>query len=170
MISLSAARVFALVRWPTSLKRKSPPANRRAFGERGRGDESDRFRELGIELDRVRVISFDALHLMTAAQHAIEFVDQERDRFVAFVRLDHSIHVGALNDHVAFGFEASGDRFLRIALQLDAETHDALLVTKQALRFLADKRFERRCQIEMNAGDDDFAMILAVHVSADGLG
>src|SRR5882757_7979021 len=43
-------------------------------------------------------------------------------------------------------------------------------MTKQSLGFLVHEGFERLGQLEMNAGDDDFVMILAVHISAYGLG
>lgn len=116
------------------------------------------------------MIAFHALQLMTAAKHSVEFIDEEGHRFVTFVGFDDGVHIGALNHDMTFGFEAGGDGFLWIAFQLDAESHDALLVTKQALGFFANERFQRWSQFEMNAGDDDFAMVLAVHVSAYGLG
>ena len=86
------------------------------------------------------------------------------------IRFDHGVHIGAVNLDVALGFETRADGLRRVALQLDAESHDAILVAKQTLGFLTHEGFERRSQLEMNAGDDDFAMVLAVHVSAYGLG
>ena len=118
----------------------------------------------------MRVIAFHALQLVTAAEHPVEFVDEESDGFVAFIGFDHGIHVRALDDNVALRFEARADGCGGITLQLDAEPQDAFLVAKQSLGFFADERFERRSQLEMNARHDDFAMVLAVHVSAYGLG
>ena len=118
----------------------------------------------------MRMIAFHALQLVTAAEHAVEFVDEQRDRFVTFVGFDHGVHVGTLNHDVALGLETGGDGFFRVAFQFDAKPQDAFFVAKQTISFFPDERFERRCQLKMNAGDNDFTMVLAVHVSAYGLG
>ena len=122
------------------------------------------------EVDGMRVVAFDSLQLMTAREHAIEFVDEHGDGFVALVGFDGGVHVRAVDDHVALGLEPSGGRLIAVALQFHADAHDALLVSKQSLGFLADKRLEGRSQFEMDARDDQFVVVLAVHVSAYGLG
>ncbi len=118
----------------------------------------------------MRVVAFDAVELMAALEHAIKFVDQHGDGLVALVRLHGGIHIGAVDLDVALGGELHTVRWITITLELNAESDDALLVTKQSLGFLPDERLKRRSQIEVNAGDDYFVLVLAVHVSAYGFG
>ena len=51
-----------------------------------------------------------------------------------------------------------------------ADADDALLVTKQSISFFTHENFERRGQLEVNAGDDQFVVVLSVHVSGFSLG
>jgi hypothetical protein len=118
------------------------------------------------QLDRVRMISFHAVELVAALEHAVEFIDEQGDRFVAFVGLDDGIHFGALDDHVSFRLEARRHGLFRVTLKFDANAHDALLVSEQSLGFLADERLEGRSQFEVNARDDEFVV---VHDTAYGL-
>ena len=118
----------------------------------------------------MRVVAFDAVELMAALEHAVELVDQHGDGLVALVGLHGGIHVGAVDLDMALGGELHTVRGITITLELNAEPHDALLVTKQSLGFLPDERLERRGQIKVNAGDDYFVLVLAVHVSAYGFG
>ena len=113
-----------------------------------------------------RLMAFDLKQTGTTAEHAVELVDQERDRLVAFVGFDGGVHVGTVDGDVAFGFEAGANGFFGVALQLNADAHDALLVAKQSFGFLLHEGFERRSQLEMNAGNDQFVVVLSVHVSA----
>jgi len=85
---------------------------------------------------------------------------------VAFVRLDRGVHVGAVDRDMALGFEARADGFLRVALEFNADAHDALLVAEQSTGFFLDECFERRSQLKVDAGDDQFVVVLSVHVSA----
>jgi hypothetical protein len=130
----------------------------------------NRLRDLGVEIHRVRMVTFDAVQLVASLQHPVELVDQHGDGLVAFVRLDGRIHIGPLDLDMSFGLELYSSRRTAIAFQLDAYAHDALLVTKQSVGFLADERLEGRCQFEVNAGDDYIVILLAVHVSAYGFG
>jgi hypothetical protein len=82
---------------------------------------------------------------------------------MAFVRLDSCVQIRTVDLDVAFGRELHADRRVTVAFQLHADADDSLLVAKQSLGFLPDKRLERRCQVEMNAGDDQFVGIWAVH-------
>ena len=116
------------------------------------------------------VMAFDALELVAALQHAVEFVDQHGNGFVAFLRLDDRVHVGPLNFDMAFGLELGADRLVAVAFQFHAKSHDALLMTKQSLGFFADESLERRGQLKVDARDDYFVGILAIHVSALGFG
>lgn len=124
---------------------------------------SDRLRQRGVDFDGVRMMAFGAFQLVTTGKHTVEFIDEHRDGLVAFVGFDGGVHIGAVDGDVALGFEAGADGFLRVALQFNADAHDAFLVAKQSFGFFADKGFERRSQLEMNAGDDEFVGILAVH-------
>lgn len=128
------------------------------------------FGNIRVELHGARMVAFHPVHLVPSLQHAVEFVDQQGNRFVTFVRLHGRIHVGALNLDVPLGRELHADRTVAIALQFHADAHDALLVTKQSFGFLADERLQRRGQFEMDAGYDQFVFVLAVHVSAYGFG
>jgi hypothetical protein len=94
------------------------------------GSASDYIRQFGIEFCDRRAVAFGPLQLRMPAEHAVEFVDEKRNSFVAFVGLDRGIHVGAVNLDVAFGLEARGDSFLGVAFQFHADAHDALLVTE----------------------------------------
>jgi hypothetical protein len=69
---------------------------------------------------------------------------------------------------VALGRELHADRGVTVAFQLHAEAHDAFLVAKQSLGFLAHVRLEGRGEFEVNAGYDQFVVVLAVHISAYG--
>ncbi len=89
--------------------------------------------------------------VVTFAEHAVEFVDEEGDGLVALVGLNGGVHVGAVDFDVAFGFEPVGDGFVAVAFQLHADSHDAILVTKQSLGFLSHERFKGRSEVEMNA-------------------
>lgn len=123
-----------------------------------------------VELHRAQLVALGFVQIMPFSQHAVEFVDEQGDGFVAFIRLDGGIHVRALNDDAALGLEPGGDTFLGIALQLHTNAHDALVVAKQSVGFFTDKGFQGRGQIEVNAGYDQFVIVLAVHVSALCLG
>ena len=116
------------------------------------------------------MVAFYAMELVASLQHPVELVDQHGDRFVAFVGLDDCIHVGPVDLDVALSLELHADRSVAIAFQFHAETHDAFLVAEESFGFLAYERLERRSQLKMNARNDHFLVVLAVHVSAFGLG
>ena len=130
----------------------------------------DRLRDRRVEIDGVRVVAFDAVKLVAALQHPVEFVDQHGDRLVALVRPDGRIHIGPVDLDVTLGRELHADGGVAVAFQFDAEPHNAFLVTKQSLGFLMDKRLQRRGQLEVDAGYNYFVVVLAVHVSACGFG
>lgn len=114
----------------------------------------ERFRNLGAKFYRVRMISLNAVQLVTSLQHAIQLIDQHGNCLMAFIGLHGRIHVRALNLDMTLGFELDSDRWIAVTLQFNAHPDDALLVAKQSFGFLTDKRLERRCQIQVNAGDD----------------
>lgn len=148
--------------------RKNPPANRRVVFGKGfwRAWLRERFGNLRCELNGSRVISFYAMKLMAALEHAVELVDQHRNGFVTLVGLDGGVQIGPMDLDVALGLELDAARERAIALQFHADAHDALLVAKQSIGFLADERLQRRGQVEVDARYDQFVVILAVHVSA----
>jgi hypothetical protein len=100
------------------------------------------------------MIAFDAVQLVTSLQHAIELVDQHRNRLVALVRLNGRIHVRTLNLDMTLGLELDANRRIAIALQFHPHADDAFLVAKQSLGLLADERLQGRRQLEVNAGYD----------------
>lgn len=102
--------------------------------------------DLGVEL-----VTAGLLEVVALAEHAVEFVDEQRDGLVALVGLNGGVHVGAVDFDVAFGLEPMGDRLIAVAFQFHADPHDAVVVTKQSLGFLAHERFKGRCELEMNA-------------------
>ena len=110
------------------------------------------------------------VQIVTFPKHSIEFIEQERNSFVTFVALNHRVHVGTIDFDVSLGLESGGDFFLGVALQLHTDAHDALLVTKQSFGFLPHKRLERRREVEVDAGYDQFVVILSVHDAAFCLG
>ena len=114
----------------------------------------DGLRDRGVEFDRVRMITFNAVHLVASLQHAIELVDEHGNRLVAFVRLNGRIHVGALDLDMSLGRELHSNRRVAVTLQFNPHSDDAFLVPKQSLGFLSNERLQGRCQIEVNAGYD----------------
>ena len=87
-----------------------------------------------------------------------------------FVSFDGGIHIGPVDLDVALRLELGADRYRPIAFQFHADAHDALLVSKQSLGFFPDERLERRGQFKVDAGDDQFVLVLAVHVCPCGFG
>ena len=149
-------------RWSGSGNKKT----RRVGAGRGKGGRqlrSDRLSDSGVDGDGVRMMALGAFQLVTAGEHPVELVDEQRDGLVAFVGFDGGVHIGSVDGDMALGFEARADGLLRVALQFNAYAYDAFLVAKQSLGFFADKGFERRSQLEMNAGDDELVGIWAVH-------
>lgn len=102
--------------------------------------------DLGVDL-----VAASFPEVVAFAEHAVEFVDEKRDGFVALVGLNGGVHVGAVDLDVAFGREPVGDGGVAVAFQLHADTDDPILVTKQSLGFLAHERFKGRSELEMNA-------------------
>ena len=151
---------------------KNPPANRRAElgNELVVASGGEDLGNLRVDLDGVRMVAFDAVELMAALQHAVEFVDEHGDGLVALVGPHGSVQVGTVDLDVALGGELGAVRRIAIALQFDADAVDALVMAKQAFGLVPDERLERRSQIEVNAGDNDIAVVLAVHVSSYGFG
>jgi len=100
------------------------------------------------------MVPFDPVELVTSLQHAVELVDQHGNRLVTLVRLDGRIHIRPLDLDVTLGRELHSSCRTAVAFQLDTDTNNPLRVTKQSVGFLPDERLERRCQFEVNAGDD----------------
>lgn len=130
----------------------------------------ERLGNLGREFDRVRMVPFDPVELVTSLQHPVELVDQHGNRLVTLVRLDGRIHIRPLDLDVTLGRELHASCRTAVAFQLDTNANNPLRVAKQSIGFLPDERLEGRCQFEVDAGDDEFAVVLAVHVSAYGFG
>ena len=106
------------------------------------------------------------LQLGATAEHAVELIHQEGDGLVAFVLGDGGVHVGAVDGDVALGGEAVGDVLFGIALELNAEADDALLVTEEADRFFLHELLEGRGEVEVDAGHDDIVTdVFSVHSS-----
>lgn len=122
---------------------------------------------LGVGVD---LVAAHLVEVVPLAEHAIEFVDKQGHGFVAFVGLHGRVHVRTLDFNVAFGFEPVGDVLIAIALEFHADPDDAVLVSKQSLRFLTNEKLKRRCEFKVNAGDDDFVVVLSVHDTALLLG
>ena len=91
---------------------------------------------------RVDLVAASFSEVVPLTEHAVEFVDEKRDGFVALVGLNGGVHVGAMDLDVAFGREPVGDGGIAVAFQLHADTDDTILVTKQSLGFLAHERFK----------------------------
>jgi short-subunit dehydrogenase len=89
---------------------------------------------------------------------------------VAFVCLHCRVHIGPVDFDVTLGLEPVCDRLAGVAFEFYADAHDALLVTKQSVGFLLHKRLKRRGEVEVDAGDDQFVVILSVHDAALWLG
>lgn len=99
--------------------------------------------------------------LRALGEHAVELVHQEVDGLVAVVGGDGGVHVGAIDDNVAFGGEAVFDVLLHVAFELNAEADDALLVAEEAIGLVVHELFQRRGEIEVDAGYDD--VVGAIH-------
>jgi uncharacterized protein len=94
-------------------------------------------------------------------EHAVKLVHEEVDGLVALVGGDGGVHVGTVDDDVALGGEAVVDVLLRVALEFNAEADDALFVAEEAFRLVAHELFQRRGEIEVDAGYDD--VVGAIH-------
>ena len=123
----------------------------------------DRFEERGVLDGDVDIVAARLLEVVALAEHAVEFVDEQGDGLVALVGLDDGVHVRPVDFDVALGLEPMRDGFVAVALQLHANPHDAVLVTKQSLGFLSNERLKGGCEFEMNARDDEFVVVLSVH-------
>lgn len=148
------------------------PAGEIPAGEDGKdwGDSDHRFRQRRRELDGMRMVSLYAVELMASLQHAVEFVHQHGDGFVAVISLNDGVQIGPMNLDVALSLELHADRSAAITFQFHADTHDAFLMAEETFGLLANEGLERRSQLKMNARNDHFVVVLAVHVSAFGLG
>lgn len=111
-------------------------------------------------------MAFDLHQTGAASKHTVEFVDEQGHGFVAFVGRYARVHVGTVDRDVALGLEARADGLLGVAFELNADAHDAFFMTKQSFRFLLHENLERRSQLEMDAGNDQFMLVLSVHISA----
>jgi hypothetical protein len=111
-----------------------------------------------------RNAAFDLKVAGTTPEHAIEFIDQQRHGFVALIGGDGRVHVGAMDGDMAFGRETFVDGLAWVAFQFHAEANDALLVTKQSLRFLDHELLEGRGEVEVDTGHDYIVwMAIIIH-------
>lgn len=136
-------------------------------------EKSKRLNALGdrrVDFDGVRVVAFDPLELVAALQHPVEFVDHHGNSLMALVGFDHRVEIRSVNHDMTLRFEMRADAFGPIAFQFYANSHDAFLVSKQSLGFFVNEGLERGGQLKMDARDDYFVVVLAVHVSVFGLG
>jgi len=112
----------------------------------------------------VQILALHLVETVAPFQHAIEFIDHQGNRLVAFIGGDGGIEIGPEDIHMAFGDESIGHGLLWITFQLHADADYSLLVPKQSLHFFTDERFKRLGEFEVNAGDDQFVLVvLAVH-------
>lgn len=88
-------------------------------------------------------------------EHAVQLVHEKIDGLVALVGGDGGVHVGAVDGDVALGGESMGDVLLGVALELDAQADDALFMTEEAGGLVVHELFQRRGEIEVDAGYDD---------------
>ena len=110
------------------------------------------------------MIPLNLVQTVAPFQHAVEFVDQECDGFMAFVGGDGGVEIGPVDTHMAFGDEAVVHRLFRVTFQLHSDANNALFVSKQSLHFFTNERFEGRGEFEVNAGNDQFVLVvLSVH-------
>jgi hypothetical protein len=122
--------------------------------------------QLNLIVFDARLLAFNFEQARAAPQHPVEFVSQQRDCFVTLVGFNDRVHRRSVDEDMPFGLEPGPDFFLGVVFQLYAQAHNVLLVAKQPIRFLANEGLQRRGQFEMNAGDDQFVIVLSVHVAA----
>jgi hypothetical protein len=146
-------------------KKTRPAGAGRVDGAKVIPNSREGFGNLRLELNGSGVVPFHAMELVASLQHSVEFIDEHGDCLVTFVGLDRGIHIGALDLDMALSRELHADRGSAIARQFHAYPHDTLLMAKQTLGLLLNVRLERRGQFEVDARDDYFVVILAVHVS-----
>ena len=123
MRTTAAVETFGLgrlvrVKWAVGVivhKKTRRHYRRVGLGKMGSSRLDQRFGNLGVEFDGARVVTFDAMQLVPALQHAIEFVDEHGDRLVAFVRLDGSVHIGTEDLDVTLSRELHAHRGIAIA-------------------------------------------------------
>jgi uncharacterized protein len=83
---------------------------------------------------------------------------------VALVGGDGGVHVGPVDGDVALSGEAVGDILFRVALQLDAEADDALLVTEEPIHLVVNELLQRGSEFEVDAGYDEVVGVIHVFV------
>ncbi len=124
------------------------------FGERGLG-----------KLQGAGAVAAHFDQARSAADHAVEFFDEEVDGVVAFAGNDGSVAGRAIDLHVPLGNKSlAGVAGLQVAFELNANAEDAFFVAEKAVGLFGDKRFERRRQLEVDAGYYQFVcFVLSVH-------
>lgn len=110
------------------------------------------------------MVALNFVKAVAPFEHAIELIDHQSNGLVAFVRRFGDIEIGSVNGHMTFSNESTAHRLFRIAFQLHADAYYALLVSKQSLHFFTNERFEGGREFEVNAGNDQFVLVvLSVH-------
>ena len=87
---------------------------------------------------------------------------------MALIGFDGGVHIGTVNLDVTLGGELHPGSGAAVTGKFHPDPDDPFVVTKQSLRLLVHESLEGRGELEMNAGDDDFVVVLAVHDAAFG--
>lgn len=116
----------------------------------GLGRRSDRVGQLGPDLEGAGLMALGLEHAGAAFEHAVEFVDEHGRGLVALVGRNGGVQIRAVDLDMTFGGKTVGDGLFGVALQLHADSHNAILMTKQSLGFFLDEQFEGFGQFEVN--------------------
>ena len=124
--------------------------------------------QLDAQLSGARVVALHPQQLVAALQHPVERFDQEGDCFVALVGLDGRVHIWPVDLDVTLGGKLYPGGGATVAGEFHPDPDDPFVVTKQSSGLLVHERLQGGGEFKMNAGDDDFVVVLAVHDAAFG--
>ena len=90
------------------------------------------------------------------AEHPVEAVGEEVERFVGVVGADAGDEIGAADLDVAFGGKLVADAAGVIVLEVDTHAHQVIIVPEQALGDAEGVVAQGRGDLEVNPSDDHF--------------
>ena len=98
--------------------------------------------------------------LGTAGEHAVEFVHEEGNGFVALVGGDGGVHVRTVDGDVTFGGETVGDVLFGVAFEFHPHAHDAFFMSEEAVRLFLHETLKRGSEFEVDAGNDQVVGVI----------
>ena len=113
---------------------------------------------------RMLVVAFHPLEPRTAAEHAVEFVDQQVERFHAIIGSDRAVEVGSLDFDVSFRHELVVVAPGLVVFELDPQADDSILVPEKSGDFLPGDVLEGLREVHVDAREDEFVTVVFLMV------